>query len=79
MNTHLNKHVIDNKEKVDDFRCHDKDDEATCGLVKTHTLKLTAKLKCSWKKYKAKQLYFYSAFVARFYNSWVFVQLSHDN
>lgn len=29
MNIHLNKHVIDDEEEVDDFRCHDKDDKAT--------------------------------------------------
>lgn len=28
LNIHLNKHVIDDKEEIDDFRCHDKDDKA---------------------------------------------------
>lgn len=62
MNIHLNKHVIDDKEEVDDFRCHDKDGKATGRLVKTHTLNLTAKLERSWKKYKAMLLYLYGTF-----------------
>lgn len=48
--THLNKHVIDDKQKVDNFRGHDKDVETTGRLVESHTLKLAAELECSWKK-----------------------------
>lgn len=47
---HLNKHVIDDEKKVDDFRGHDKDVKATGRLVKTHSLKFTAELESScWK------------------------------
>ena len=48
---HLSKHVIDDKEKVDSLRGHDKDVEATGRLVKTNTLKLTAELESSWRRH----------------------------
>lgn len=59
--THLNKHVIYDKEKVDSFRGHDKDVETTSRLVETHTLKLAAELERSWKKHCHSQNISYGA------------------
>lgn len=47
---HLNKHVVNNEQKVNDFRGHDKDVEAPSGLVKTDTVKLAAELESAWIK-----------------------------
>jgi hypothetical protein len=33
MNTYLNIHIVEDKEEIDDLRCHDKDMESTGGLV----------------------------------------------
>lgn len=50
---YLNEHIVDNEEKISNFRGHDEDVEATSWLVKTNTVKLTAELESSWIQIKA--------------------------
>lgn len=46
-NTHLDKHIVENEEKVDDLRGHDKNVKATRRLIDTDSLYLTTILECT--------------------------------